>query len=163
MDKSGANLAALVALNAKWPTPIKGSAKQIPEQHRRAGTPRHQTHHQTDDGLQGFSLCTSSFVASNSHICSDKGKCKTMASPKLRPALLIATQPLSFGSAAWAAARQGDLVTAFRTIPDESPRLATHWQPDLLGVRDRIHQARKTICQQKSIRAPSRGGARASA
>jgi transposase-like protein len=56
VDKSGANLAALEALNAGRPTPIKIRQKQIPEQHRRAGPPRYQTDHQTDEGLQGFSL-----------------------------------------------------------------------------------------------------------
>jgi Transposase and inactivated derivatives len=35
-------------------------AEQIPEQHRRAGPSCHQTHHQTDDGIQGFSFAPAS-------------------------------------------------------------------------------------------------------
>ena len=57
VDKSGAKLAALEALNAERPTPIKIRQK-IPEQCRRAGPPRHQAQHQTDDEVQGFPLCT---------------------------------------------------------------------------------------------------------
>lgn len=53
VDKSGANLAAHEALNAD-----QGPANQIPEQRRRAGSPCHQTHHQADDGVQRFPVCT---------------------------------------------------------------------------------------------------------
>ncbi|MGF6472248.1 hypothetical protein QFZ89_007499 [Paraburkholderia youngii] len=53
VDRSGANLAALEALNAERLTPIKVRQNKC----RRAGSPCHQTHHQTDDGVQGFPLC----------------------------------------------------------------------------------------------------------
>jgi transposase-like protein len=57
VDKSGANLAALEALQCQTFNADQGPAKQISEQRRRAGSPGHQTHHQTNDGVQGFSVC----------------------------------------------------------------------------------------------------------
>ncbi|QIE29952.1 hypothetical protein SBC1_77100 (plasmid) [Caballeronia sp. SBC1] len=36
---------------------VFGGKFEIPEQRRRAGSPGHQTHHRTDDGVQGFSVC----------------------------------------------------------------------------------------------------------
>jgi transposase-like protein len=57
VDKSGANLAALEALNAERSTPIKVRQNKyldnIVEQDHRV-----ITHHQTNDGLQGFPVCS---------------------------------------------------------------------------------------------------------
>jgi transposase-like protein len=55
VDKSGANLAARRSQRGSANT-NQGPTEQVPEQRRRAGSPWHQTHHQADDGLQGFSL-----------------------------------------------------------------------------------------------------------
>jgi transposase-like protein len=55
VDKSGANLAALQAINAKRETP-QDPTKQVPEQPRRAGPPVHQTPGQADAGIPEFSL-----------------------------------------------------------------------------------------------------------
>lgn len=51
IDQSGANLAALKDNVTREDAPEK-----ISEQHRRAGSPRHQAPNPADDGLQGFSL-----------------------------------------------------------------------------------------------------------
>ena len=56
VDRSGANLAALQAVNTERETPHQDPAVQISEQHCRAGSPGYQTYRQTDDGLQGFSM-----------------------------------------------------------------------------------------------------------
>ena len=58
VDKSGANLAALQAINAERETPINIRQNKYlkSEQHCRAGPSCYQTHCQTHDGLQGFSV-----------------------------------------------------------------------------------------------------------
>jgi len=56
-DKSGANLAALEALNAGRQTPIRIRQNKYLNKRHRAGSSRHQTRHQADDGLQAFPVC----------------------------------------------------------------------------------------------------------
>jgi putative transposase len=67
VDKSGSNLAALQAINAERETPIKirqcKYLNNIVEQDHRG----HQTDHETDAGLQGFSVRAHHFVRHRGH------------------------------------------------------------------------------------------------
>jgi hypothetical protein len=66
VDTSGANLAALQAINAEGQTPIKIRQCKS-EQHCKAGSPGHQTDTETDAGLQGFSVRAHHFVRHRGH------------------------------------------------------------------------------------------------
>jgi hypothetical protein len=52
---------------ARMAAPRRGPVEQVSEQRHRAGPPRRQTHHQTDEGIQGFAVRARHAVRDRDH------------------------------------------------------------------------------------------------